>query len=88
MLISYIVVFTCLWWIIFYMALPFGIKTIAPTKLGHDSGAPRKPNIGLKVAITTIITIPITIKLVSIIEQGHLSSFIDQYVQWLSAGSD
>lgn len=86
MLVSYIVVSTCLWWVIFYMALPFGVKTIAPTKLGHDSGAPKDPKIGLKIIITTIITIPITIKLVSIIEEGHLASFIDRYVQWLSIG--
>ncbi len=84
MLISYIVVFTCVWWVIFYMVLPFSIKTISPSKLGYDSGAPNHPYLGVKVTITTIISFFITIYLVYIIEHGQLSKFIDKYMEWLS----
>ena len=84
MLVSYIVVFTCVWWVIFYMVLPFSIKTISPSKFGYDSGAPKQPHLGIKVIITTIIASFVTIYLVYIIEHGQLSKFVDKYMEWLS----
>lgn len=67
MIASYIIVFTCIWWVVFFMALPFGIKTINPSKRGFDSGAPKKPHIGIKMLATTIITLFLTIAFIYII---------------------
>lgn len=45
------VVFILAWWIIFYMTLPFGIN---PN--GCESGAPKRPALGMKIFITTLLT--------------------------------
>ena len=83
MIFSYIVVFTCVWWVVFYMVLPFGVKTISPSKFGYDSGAPKNPHLGLKIIITSIIALALTIGIVYLIEQGYLSKWIDNYTEWL-----
>jgi len=55
--VSGIVVFTCFWWVFFFMILPFGVEQDLHPEKGHDAGAPKKPYLYLKVAITTAITI-------------------------------
>ena len=58
---SSFVVFIVIWWIVFFMALPWGAKS--PHELGQESGpghassAPVKPRLWLKVAIVTVISI-------------------------------
>lgn len=84
MMVAYIVVFVCIWWVVFYMALPFSIKTISPSKFGYDSGAPKHPHLEVKAVITTIITTLLTTGLIYLIENGYLTKFIDDYVEWLS----
>ncbi len=71
MIVSYIVAFVCIWWVVFYMALPFSIKTIASSKFGYDSGAPKHPHLGIKIVITTITATLLTIGLVHLIEHGY-----------------
>ena len=55
-----IIVYTSIWWIVFFSVLPFGIqsnKEIFKDKIeGFDPGAPKNPKIGKKFLITTIIT--------------------------------
>ena len=49
MLIAYSVV----WWLVFFMVLPFGVKTPEIPGKGHAPSAPERPNIKKKVWITT-----------------------------------
>lgn len=84
MIFSYIVAFTCIWWVIFYMTLPFGIRKIAPTKLGYDSGAPKKPNLEIKIIIASIIAFILTASFIYLLEHGYIRKFVDGYVKWLS----
>ena len=55
-----IVVYVIIWWIIFFSALPIGIKHYdKPFKNnleGIDPGAPKNPNILKKFLYTTLIT--------------------------------
>ena len=57
--VSGIVVFVVLWWLVFFMTLPFGVKS--PHEVGevagrgHADGAPVKPRLWLKAGITTLI---------------------------------
>ena len=83
MIFSYIVVFTCVWWVIFFMALPFGNQVTIKPELGHADSAPTKPRLGLKIIITSILAIILTIILVHLIENHHLSRLVDQYMDWL-----
>ncbi len=56
MLFAYIVTLTCVWWIVFYMVLPFGAEVTKKPELGHADSAPTKPNLGIKIIITSILS--------------------------------
>ena len=55
--VSGIVVYILLWWWVFFMTLPFGVKRAEVVEEGHDIAAPQKPHLWKKVAATTIIAI-------------------------------
>lgn len=58
-LVNGIVLFIVLWWVVFFMALPFGVQSDEEagqeTLAGTVSSAPVKPKLGLKALITTAI---------------------------------
>jgi predicted secreted protein len=55
------VVFIVIWWIVFFMALPWGVKS--PHEVGEEPGqghadsAPVKPRLWLKAGIVTVIAL-------------------------------
>ena len=51
-------VFVMIWWLIFFMVLPWGIKPLEADDVGrgHDAAAPQKPRIVTKMIIATAIT--------------------------------
>ena len=55
-----IIVYDCIWWIIFFISLPFGIisekRKYRESLKGNDPGAPKNPNILKKFIISTLIT--------------------------------
>lgn len=51
-----IVVYAMLWWIIFFMALPINIK-VSKTEKGHASSAPINPALKKKIVYTSLVTI-------------------------------
>ena len=57
--VSGIVVYVILWWLVFFMTLPFGVKSphevCEVARPGHADGAPVKPRLWLKAEITTLI---------------------------------
>lgn len=50
---SGIVLFVLIWWMVFFAVLPWGIRRAGAEALGHDAGAPARPRLFLKAAITT-----------------------------------
>ena len=58
-LVNGIVLFIVLWWVVFFMTLPFGVQSDEEagqeTQTGTVSSAPVKPRLGLKALITTAI---------------------------------
>jgi len=58
---SGIVVFVIIWWVVFFIALPIGVRS--PDEAGYDvepghaPSAPVRPRIGLKMGITTAVSI-------------------------------
>jgi predicted secreted protein len=81
MFLSYIVAFTCIWWVVFYMSLPFGVEKITPSKRGFDHGAPKRPHIGIKMLITTLMALLLTYGFVYIAEEGYLAKFVRLYLE-------
>ncbi len=55
-----LVIFTIVWWIIFFITLPFGVTAPENPEAGHDPGAPDKPRLVIKALITTAIATILT----------------------------
>jgi len=53
--VSGIVVYISIWWLVFYMCLPFGIQKSTEHDQGFDKGAPHRPYIGYKILAATLI---------------------------------
>jgi predicted secreted protein len=51
--------YAIMWWLIFFMALPFGVRTAdeagVEREAGHASSAPVAPRLWLKAGITTVL---------------------------------
>lgn len=56
-ILSGIVVFVCIWWLVLFMVLPFGVRQPKVLEEGHQAGAPENPNLVKKLLVTTGITI-------------------------------
>jgi predicted secreted protein len=48
--------FFIIWWLCFFIALPIGVRPVEESAetIGHDAGAPEKPNLGRKAIWATI----------------------------------
>ena len=51
-----ILVYVIIWWLIFFMALPFGVRAEENPEVGHEPSAPANPMLWRKALITSIIT--------------------------------
>ena len=52
-------IYIIFWWLVLFMVLPIGAKKKIETsgvKEGHDAGAPAKPMLGIKILMTTAIS--------------------------------
>lgn len=49
-----IVVYVILWWVIFFAALPFGVRPGSDTEAGQDAGAPVNPRLWTKAGVATV----------------------------------
>ncbi len=71
--VSGLVVFILLWWWVFLMSLPFGIKTPDEVESGHATSAPEKPMLRRKLAISTAIATVLFTIIYWIIDSGLVS---------------
>ena len=71
--VSGLVVFVLLWWWVFLMSLPFGIKTPDEVEIGHATSAPEKPLLWRKVIISTAIASILFVVVYWIIDSGFIS---------------
>jgi predicted secreted protein len=55
--VSGILVFSVIWWIVFFMALPFNITRGDVRVSGCDEGAPDHPHLMKKMCITTCVSV-------------------------------
>lgn len=56
-IVSGIVSFQIIWWIIFFIVLPIGYQAQDNVERGHANSAPKRANIKRKIWITTGITL-------------------------------
>ena len=78
-----LMVYICIWWIVFFSVLPVGINKQSPkfkeTLSGNDSGAPKNPQILKKFIITTIITSILFLGIYYIVNNNYFN--LREYLQ-------
>ncbi|MFZ0694552.1 MAG: DUF1467 family protein [Alphaproteobacteria bacterium] len=67
--------FVIVWFLMFFMVLPWGAQPPEQPEAGHASSAPANPRMGLKLLVTTAIAIVIWLAVDWVIASG----FIDFY---------
>lgn len=50
-----IVTYLIVWWLIFFMTLPFGAAPPEQPEAGHATSAPAKPRLMIKALVTTVL---------------------------------
>jgi predicted secreted protein len=56
--ISGIVTYVIIWWVVLFAVLPWGVSTALSSSLsGHAKSAPEKPRLLLKFFVTSVITL-------------------------------
>ena len=72
-IVSGVVVFVIIWWLVFFMVLPHGNAPPEVVEKGHMDGAPARPRLWRKVLITTAATIVLMIGYYFLAESGLIS---------------
>lgn len=70
-------VFVVVWWLVFFVSLPFGARSYheagEAVDVGNEASAPMRPRVWLKAGISTAIAIILTIGVYFLIDSGALS---------------
>lgn len=72
-IVSGVVVYILLWWWVFLMTLPFGVKSPEIIETGHATSAPERPLIWRKVGVATIIAAILFSIVFMVIDSGIIS---------------
>ncbi len=59
-MLDFLVIYLILWWLVFFVMLPFGIERDQDVKFGNDPGAPKKSLVKKKAIISSFITLFLT----------------------------
>ena len=65
-----VVTFLVTWWLILFMVLPFGAAPPDQVRQGHASSAPAKPRMLIKLLITTLLAIGVTLAIKWFLQSG------------------
>ena len=59
-MLDFLVIYLILWWLVFFVMLPFGIERDQDVTFGNDPGAPKKSLVKKKAIISSFITLFLT----------------------------
>jgi len=68
-----IVVYVLVWWITLFAVLPLWVTPSEPDDPGHAAGAPQRPRLLLKMAITTVVSALIWLAIYLLVRSPWLS---------------
>jgi predicted secreted protein len=74
--VSGVVTYLVIWWIVLFMVLPWGVQRPDSPEPGHETGAPAKPRVFTKMAITTGVA-TVLFGIVWAIHEAGIFSFRD-----------
>ena len=59
-MLDFLVIYLILWWLVFFIMLPFGVERDKEVTFGNDPGAPKKSLVKKKAIISSFITLILT----------------------------
>ena len=59
-MLEFLVIYLILWWLVFFVMLPFGIERDQDVTFGNDPGAPKKSLVKKKAIISSFVTLILT----------------------------
>jgi predicted secreted protein len=68
-----IVVYILVWWVTLLAVLPLWVTPTEPGEIGHASGAPHRPRLGLKLALTTAVAAAIWLCIYVVVKEPWFS---------------
>ena len=71
--VSGLVVYVLLWWWVFLMSLPFGVRPPIEPEQGHATSAPVRPMLLHKMAASTVIAGGLFVLIYFVIDSGVFS---------------
>ena len=75
--VSTILVYLMIWMIVFFMSLPIGVNVSKESIPGNANSSPVKTNFKAKFFYSTIITLPLTYLVISLVENNFIVTFIN-----------
>ena len=72
---TFIASWVIVWWLVFFAALPFGVKTPRHPQAGNDPGAPDRPQLLKKSLASLAISGVIMVIIVILIKLGWLDFY-------------
>jgi len=69
-----VVIAVILWWLVFFITLPFGVRPPEDPEPGFASSAPERPRLWLKAGITTVVTVVLVGALYVLVATGVVPS--------------
>ncbi len=70
---SGIVVYLLIWWCVLFTVLPWKSRPPKRPGLGHATGAPERPNLGIKFLVTTLISAFLWMCVYILIDRGFIN---------------
>ncbi len=73
--ITGLAVYSIIWWLLLFMILPWGVRPIGREDVdkGQDAGAPRRPRLGLKIGLNTLLAAVVWGIFYAVAESGLVS---------------
>ena len=68
-----IIVYVLVWWTTLFAVLPLWVTPADPDDPGHAAGAPQRPRMLLKIAITTVVSAVIWLAIYLLVKSPWLS---------------
>jgi predicted secreted protein len=68
-----IIVYVLVWWVTLFTVLPLWVTPAEPEDPGHAAGAPQRPRMLLKIAITTVVSALIWLAIYALVKSPWLS---------------
>jgi predicted secreted protein len=68
-----VVVYVLVWWITLFAVLPLWVTPTAPGEIGHAAGAPQRPLLGRKLALTSALAAVIWLGIYVLVREPWIS---------------